>query len=244
MIGAGTAFGLATRMSRSKNGPVAPSARKYVKVATLTVIESVPLLPFVSWAVTVITLAPAWSGMSAAVQLVVPTAAPLPPRSLAQVTDVTPVSSAAVPASVMNGAVDVVAGSAVGDVIVTVGHCRHAIEDVDVLDFRVGDTRGGADEDRVREHRHHLGLGVEVDRVDLRPAHHVHRRRRGRVDDVGAGAGIDGDGDEAGQVGVDRERVVAAETVDEQVFGRADVHHDVAEVAREGDARRRSARRP
>ena len=92
-----------------------------MSVVTVTVIVSLTRLPLVSCTVTVITLAPATSGMLAAVPVRRPAAAPLAPRSLAQVIDAMPVSSAAVPARVMNGAVAVVAGSGVGEVMVMVG---------------------------------------------------------------------------------------------------------------------------
>ena len=68
---------------------------------TVTVSVSVVELPVASVAVTAMMLTPPASGMPDAVQLVVPMAEPLPPRLLTQVTDAMPVSSAAVPASVM-----------------------------------------------------------------------------------------------------------------------------------------------
>jgi hypothetical protein len=56
-----------------------------------------------------------------AVQLVVPVAVPLPPRSLAQVTCVTPTVSDAVPPSVRVGLLVAKVGFVVGVVMVTVG---------------------------------------------------------------------------------------------------------------------------
>src|SRR5882724_9850103 len=53
-----------------------------------------------SFAVIVMTFAPASSGMLAAVQLVVPVAGPFPPRSFAHVTWLTPTLSLAVPPTV------------------------------------------------------------------------------------------------------------------------------------------------
>ena len=90
-----------------------------MKAATLTVLVAVPVAPCASVAVTVKIFAPANSGTSA-LQLAVPVAVPLGPRLLAHVTAVTPASSAAVPASVMNGLV-AVAGLAAGVAIATVG---------------------------------------------------------------------------------------------------------------------------
>ncbi len=65
--------------------------------------------------------------MLLAVQFVVPVAAPLPPRLLIQVTDAMPVSSAAVPASVMLEASEVNVGLAVGVVMVIVGGAPTAL---------------------------------------------------------------------------------------------------------------------
>ena len=53
---------------------------------------------------------------------------------------------------------------------------------------------------------------------------------------VVAVAAVERDLDETGETGVGGEGVVAAERIDHEVLGRADVHHDVAEVARERDA--------
>ena len=60
----------------------------------------VAVFPAASRAVTVSTFAPGWSAIPVAVQLVVPLAVPLPPRSFAHVTCVTPTLSAAVPPTV------------------------------------------------------------------------------------------------------------------------------------------------
>ena len=101
---------------------------------------SVVALPLTSVAVTAMMLTPPASGMPAAVQLVVPVAAPLPPRLLTQVTEATPVSSAAVPASVMLDASEVKVGSAVGEVMVITGGVPDGVGHVDGLD-RPGATR-------------------------------------------------------------------------------------------------------
>jgi hypothetical protein len=63
----------------------------------VTVSESVLVLFAASRAVTVMTFAPPCSVMLVMLQLVVPVATPLPPRSLLQLTCVTPTASAAVP---------------------------------------------------------------------------------------------------------------------------------------------------
>src|SRR5438874_471508 len=69
-------------------------------VSTVTVRVAVPVLPAASCAVTVSTFVPACSAIPLAVQLVVPVAVPLPPRLFTHLTCVTPMLSAAVPASV------------------------------------------------------------------------------------------------------------------------------------------------
>ena len=74
-----------------------------------------------SRAVTVSTFAPLCSVIPATDQLVVPLAVPLPPRSLAQVTWVTPTLSEAVPPMLSEARLAVVVELLVGDVIVTVG---------------------------------------------------------------------------------------------------------------------------
>ena len=88
---------------------------------SVTVSVSIALLPASSVVCTVIVVVPICTGTFAAVQAVVPVAVPLAPRSVNHVTDAMVPSSAAVPASVMNGAPAVNVGSPVGDVIVTVG---------------------------------------------------------------------------------------------------------------------------
>ena len=88
---------------------------------SVTVSTSIALLPALSVACTVIVVVPICTGTFAAVQAVVPVAVPLAPRSVNHVTDSMLPSSAAVPASVMNGAPAVNVGSPVGAVIVTVG---------------------------------------------------------------------------------------------------------------------------
>ena len=81
---------------------------------------SVETLPAASRAVTVTTLTPLCSA-TVALQLVVPVAVPFPPRSLDQVTCVTPTLSLAVPPSPTDDAVVVNVVAAVGVVIVTEG---------------------------------------------------------------------------------------------------------------------------
>ena len=63
----------------------------------VTVRVSVAMFPAASRAVTVRRFVPAWRTIPLAVQLVVPLAVPLPPRSFAHVTWVTPTLSEAVP---------------------------------------------------------------------------------------------------------------------------------------------------
>ena len=78
--------------------------------------------PAASTTETVITFVPGASGMSVAVQALVPVAGPLPPRSFDQVTDATgPSASEAVPARVTKGRVQGVDAADVGDVMVTAG---------------------------------------------------------------------------------------------------------------------------
>jgi hypothetical protein len=90
-----------------------------VVVERVTVIDAVPVLPAASRAVIVMTFAPVTSGIPAALQLVVPVAVPLPPRSLDHVTWVTPTLSAAEPLKRIVDAVMVV--PVVGVAIDTVG---------------------------------------------------------------------------------------------------------------------------
>jgi hypothetical protein len=87
----------------------------------VTVNESVPRLPAASTAVTVMTFVPFTSGTLVRLQLVVPVATPLPPRSLVYDTWLTPRSSAAVPPTLIDTAVAEYVDEAVGAVIVTVG---------------------------------------------------------------------------------------------------------------------------
>jgi hypothetical protein len=85
----------------------------------VTVLEAVPVLPAASRAVIVMTLVPVASGIPAALQLVVPVATPLPPRSLDQATCVTLTLSHAEPLkSIEEDVVDVLL---VGAAIDTVG---------------------------------------------------------------------------------------------------------------------------
>ena len=84
---------------------VAPPAGAVIEtvgalVSYVTVSVLVPGLPAASFAVTVTTFVPGCRTIPLADQLVVPVAVPLPPRSLAQVTCVTPTLSAAVPPTV------------------------------------------------------------------------------------------------------------------------------------------------
>ena len=65
--------------------------------AGVTTRTAVPAFPAASRAVTVITFGPAARTMPDALQPVVPNAVPLPPRSFAQLTCVTPTLSLAVP---------------------------------------------------------------------------------------------------------------------------------------------------
>ncbi len=81
-----------------------------------------PVFPAASRAVTVNTFAPLESAIPLTDQLVVPVAVPLPPRSFAQVTCVTPTLSEAVPLNVASGVVPVAKVAAlVGPVIVATG---------------------------------------------------------------------------------------------------------------------------
>ena len=82
---------------------------------------SVPRLPAVSRAVTVIVFVPVCRPTLATTQLVVPDAVPLPPRSLTQLTDATPALSLALPASDMVALVDTNVDAVVGPVIVIDG---------------------------------------------------------------------------------------------------------------------------
>src|SRR3989304_6296055 len=87
----------------------------------VTVRKAVPVLPAASRAVTVSTLVPGRSAMPPADQVAVPVAVPLPPRSLVQVTWVTPTLSAAVPPSASEVLLVLYVAPDVGDVIATVG---------------------------------------------------------------------------------------------------------------------------
>jgi hypothetical protein len=82
---------------------------------------SVPVFPAASRAVTVSTFGPARRGIPVTVQLVVPLAVPLPPRSFAQVTWVTPTVSAAVPPRLRGLLLVLKVGFEVGAVRLTVG---------------------------------------------------------------------------------------------------------------------------
>jgi hypothetical protein len=79
-------------------GVAIETAGRVVSAAVyVTVSESVRVLFAASRAVTVMTFAPLCKMMPATLQLVVPAAVPLPPRSFVHVTCVTPTASAAVP---------------------------------------------------------------------------------------------------------------------------------------------------
>ena len=181
-------------------------------------------------------LTPPASGMPDAVQLVVPDAAPLPPRLLTQVTDAMPVSSVAVPASVMLDASEVKVGSAVGEVMVMTGGAPDGVGHVHRFDVLVRHARGAADDDAAAERLHGLALAVEVQRVELGAAVERQRARGRRADGVVAGARVDADRGERRQAGPDGDDVVAAESVGEHGLGRADVHGDGARLTEERDA--------
>jgi hypothetical protein len=87
----------------------------------VTVRLVVAVFPAPSRAVTVSTFTPVCRVIPLAVQLVVPLAVPLPPRSLTHVTCVTPTASDAVPPSVSVGVLVLKVGFVVGVVMVTVG---------------------------------------------------------------------------------------------------------------------------
>jgi hypothetical protein len=88
---------------------------------SVTVKLAVAVFPAASRAVTVSTFTPVCRVIPLAVQLVVPVAVPLPPRSLTHVTCVTPIASDAVPPSVSVGLLVLKVGFVVGAVMVTVG---------------------------------------------------------------------------------------------------------------------------
>jgi len=87
----------------------------------VTVKLAVAMFAAASRAVTVSTFTPTWRVIPLAVQLVVPVAVPLPPRSFAHVTCVTPTVSDAVPPRVRVGLLVLKVGLAVGVVMVTPG---------------------------------------------------------------------------------------------------------------------------
>ena len=85
-------------VGRVVSGPVLPPPVQPPLVPEyVTVTVSTPELPAASNAVTVMTFVPFCSGMPDALQVVVPDATPLPPRSLDHLTCVTPTLSVAVP---------------------------------------------------------------------------------------------------------------------------------------------------
>jgi hypothetical protein len=90
-------------------------------VVRVAVSVAVAVFPAASRAVTVTTFVPASSGIPAALQLAVPVAVPLPPRSLTHVTCVTPTLSDAVPPTVIVVAVVVTVPVVVGVVMAIVG---------------------------------------------------------------------------------------------------------------------------
>ena len=79
------------------------------------------MFPAASRAVTVMTFEPVCSAMLATLQLVVPEAVPLPPRSFDQVTCVTPMLSDAVPPKLSALVALLWVEPEAGEVIVTVG---------------------------------------------------------------------------------------------------------------------------
>ena len=101
----------------------------------VTVMTLVPAFAAASFAVTVITLTPISSATLATDQAVVPAAAPAPPRSLAQLTCVTPNASLAVPPSAMVAAAVLKVAAAVGVAIATTGAVPSDIVTVRLSDF-------------------------------------------------------------------------------------------------------------
>ena len=101
-----------------------------------------------------------------------PRAVPLPPRSFDQVTDwIVPSASDALPPSVMNGTVEVVAGADVGDAIGDRRQHTERVDDVDDLDGDVRDAPDSADRNGAGPHVDHVVVDVEVQRVLVgRPA--------------------------------------------------------------------------
>src|SRR5207237_723126 len=79
--------------------PVTPADVALLPAASraIAVRLAVPVFPAASRAVTVTVLEPSWRAIGLVVQLLVPVAAPLPPRLFTHVTWVTPTLSAAVP---------------------------------------------------------------------------------------------------------------------------------------------------
>src|SRR5207253_232647 len=90
------------------------------ETVTVTLAE-VAVFPAASRAVTVSRFVPSWRAIPLAVQLVVPLAAPLPPRLLAHVTWVTPTLSDAVPPSVRGELLVLYVDAVVGAVMAMVG---------------------------------------------------------------------------------------------------------------------------
>src|SRR5205823_13956032 len=95
------------------------------------------MFPAASRAVTVRRLAPAWRTMPPAVQLVVPVAVPVPPRSFAHVTWVAAAAAAAVPRSARAVLQAEEAGDVVGAAVATVGAAVAAVATVTVMPVAV-----------------------------------------------------------------------------------------------------------
>jgi len=93
----------------------------------VTVRTSVPTFPAASRAVTVITLFPTCRPTTGTFQFVVPVAVPLPPRSVTQLTELTPTLSEAVPPSGMLVVVVVSEAAEVGVAIDTTGGVVSAV---------------------------------------------------------------------------------------------------------------------
>src|SRR5690348_8998676 len=102
-------------------GAVRLTAGGVVSGVYVTVNVAVPALLAASFAVTVSTFVPDCSTIPLTDQLVVPVAVPLPPRSLLQLTCVTPTLSEALPPIVKGLLVVAYVAALVGTVIATVG---------------------------------------------------------------------------------------------------------------------------
>src|SRR5262249_19996522 len=108
-------FGLASRISVSKNPPVEPSASAYCRSGTMIVSTAMLVAPDASVASTVSAFNPRCRGIFAAVHSVVPTAGTLGRKKFDHFTETTP--GEAVPVKVMNELCAVNVGLDVGEVI-------------------------------------------------------------------------------------------------------------------------------